>query len=224
MKVKQRTQELYSSAKEYRELVESANSIILRWDKEGRILFLNTFGLDLFGYSPDEIIGRNVMGTIVPEQETTGRDLQFMINDIIKDPAKYKLNENENICKDGSRICIQWTNKAILDENGQFKEILSIGTDITDRKKLEADLIQSRKMEAIGTLAGGIAHDFNNVLAIIFGFTELAQLDKKNPDKVEQDLEQIYTAATRAKDLVNQILTFSRKHKRRHHHREQGAA
>lgn len=83
--------------------------------------------------------------------------------------------------------------------------------DLVHKEKLEEDLRQSQKMEAIGTLAGGIAHDFNNILTAIFGYTELATRHFANKDKLENDLEQIRLASERAKSLVQQILTFSRK-------------
>ncbi len=84
-------------------------------------------------------------------------------------------------------------------------------------EKRTAELRQAQKMEAIGTLAGGIAHDFNNILSAIFGFTQLAQMREKNNPKLCQDLEQVHNAAIRAKDLVQQILTFSRQGEQERH-------
>ena len=87
---------------------------------------------------------------------------------------------------------------------------LQIATDITELKKMEAELRQAHKMEAIGTLAGGIAHDFNNILSSIIGFTELALDDVHKGTLLEDNLQQVYTAGKRAKDLVKQILAFAR--------------
>ncbi len=207
--VKKRTQELHSREKQYRDLVESANSIILRMDQYGHILFLNQFGLNLFGYTKEEIYGRNVIGTILSPDEARAQKLCMAHKKILELPEKYELFENKNICKDGHTIYIQWSNKATIDDRGQFQEILSIGTDITQRKQLEASLYQAQKMEAMGTLAGGIAHDFNNILSVIFGYTELARLSIDDPKKVEEALEQITQGGKRAKNLVSQILTFS---------------
>jgi PAS domain S-box-containing protein len=128
------------SQQKYRDLVESANSIILRWDTTGHITFLNKYGLRFFGFQEGDIVGQHVLGTIVPEAETSGRDLQTLMADICNNPEHYQDNENENIRQDGQKVWVKWANKAIVDEQGQLVEILSVGFDITDRKRAEAAL------------------------------------------------------------------------------------
>ncbi len=123
---------LRTSEKKYRELVMLANSIILRWSPKGQILFLNEFGLRFFGYTESEIIDRYLIGTIVSEVDTAGQNLRQLLEDIQNDPKKFEHNINENICRNGKRVWIDWRNRAVLDEQGQIKEILSIGSDITD--------------------------------------------------------------------------------------------
>ncbi|MDZ8187402.1 MAG: PAS domain S-box protein [Nostoc sp. ChiSLP02] len=141
---RKRTQEaLRQSEAQYRDLVQTANCIILRWDNNGDIIYLNDFGQRLFGFDLDEITGRNVVGTIVPETETSGRDLQALMVDICENPEKYIFNENENLCKNGDRVWIVWANKPILDEQGNLIEILSVGTDATERKRTQAALQES---------------------------------------------------------------------------------
>ncbi len=120
------------SERKYREVVENAPCVILQWTPEGIITFMSKYGLKLFGYTEAELIGHHVVGTIVPEVESTGRDLKTMIDNICANPHAFELNINENICKSGRRVWIQWINKALFDEDGKLREILSIGSDITE--------------------------------------------------------------------------------------------
>lgn len=137
---KQSEEDLKKSEAKYRELVQNANSIILRRDIEGRITFFNEFAQQFFGYTEEEIIGENIIGTIIPETDSTGRDLASMIRQSYKYPEKYLTNENENVRKNGERGWVAWTNRAIRDNDGAIQEFLCIGTDITDRKKSEEAL------------------------------------------------------------------------------------
>jgi PAS domain S-box-containing protein len=136
---------LRESERRYRQLVESANSIILEWDTAGHITFLNRFGQNFFGYSEQEIVGRNVMGAIVPKTETSGRDLQQMIDDMCLHPERYEQNENENIKKDGERVWVSWANKALLEPEGKAVGVLSIGNDVTARRQAEEKLRQQNE-------------------------------------------------------------------------------
>ncbi len=132
---------LRTSEAKYRELVQNANSIILRWTRDGKITFLNEFGQRFFGYTEEEIYGRHVVGTIVPEAETGGRDLSTLMDQVCADPMAFEQNINENMRRDGSRVWISWTNKVVLNAKGEVAEILSIGADITERRTLEKDLM-----------------------------------------------------------------------------------
>jgi PAS domain S-box-containing protein len=201
---------LRESEKNYRELVQSANSIIMRMDTEGKITFFNTYAQNFFGYREEEIIGKNVIGTIVPELNIAGFDLAVMIKDIGAHPERYVSNENENIRRNGERVQVTWMNKAIYDEAGNVSEILCVGIDVTEKWQLEKRLAQAQKMESIGTLAGGIAHDFNNILSAVIGYTELSLIDIPKGSALQNNLQQVLKAGGRAKDLVRQILTFSR--------------
>jgi len=101
--------------------------------------------------------GKMCFGTMISGAESTGRDLKQMISDIIKNPANYEQNENENICKDGKRVWVNWTNRAIQDQNGDIIEILNVGTDITDRKQAQEALRESEErfnLAITGTGAG----------------------------------------------------------------------
>jgi PAS domain S-box-containing protein len=130
---------LRESERKYRELIDNANSIILRWSKEGKIIFLNEFGQKFFGYPSADIIGRHVVGTIVPETESTGRNLQPLMDNICAHPEEFERNINENMRYNGERVWIAWTNKVVMDESGRVNEILSIGSDITEQKIAEEE-------------------------------------------------------------------------------------
>lgn len=127
---------------DYRAIVQSVNSIILCMGMDGTVLFMNNFGLGFFGYSADELAGKSVVGSIVPETDTAGRDLAAMIGDICRHPEQYVRNENENICRSGRRVWISWTNKAVYTAEGERQEILCVGSDITARRKAEKALEQ----------------------------------------------------------------------------------
>lgn len=124
-------QALKESEANYRELVERSNSLILRLDPHGNITFINEFAQQFFGYSKEEILGKNVVGTIVPEVESSGRDLAAMIADLGEHPERYLNNENENLRHSGERIWVAWTNKGVFDAHGVLTEVLCIGNDIT---------------------------------------------------------------------------------------------
>ncbi|HEY9652581.1 MAG TPA: PAS domain S-box protein [Coleofasciculaceae cyanobacterium] len=133
-------QALQESEAKYRELIENANSIILRLDTQGRITFFNEFAQNFFGYTEAEILGRSAVGTIIPETETSGRNLSTLIQDIIRNPEQYQCHENENTRRQGSRVWVAWTNKAIFDAQGQVIGILCIGNDITARHQAQEAL------------------------------------------------------------------------------------
>jgi PAS domain S-box-containing protein len=139
---------LKDSEKKYRELTQSSNSIILKLDKNCNFTFINKFAQEFFGFSKDEIIGRSIFGTIVPEIESTGRNLKNTIDEIYDNPEAFAENENENIRKNGEIVWVAWKNKYIYDDSGKFLEMLCTGYDITNHKQTETAIEKERDLVA----------------------------------------------------------------------------
>ena len=130
-------QALKASEEKYRQMVENANSIILCMDTSGNITFFNQFAQRFFGFYEKEILGKSVIGTIVSEKDVSGKDLVNMIKDIVENPERHSVNENENIRSNGEHVRILWTNKAVIGDEGAIKEILCIGNQAPELHKRE---------------------------------------------------------------------------------------
>ena len=130
------TRDLATSEENYRGVVENAMSVILRLDVQGRITFFNKYAENLFGYRRDEVIGRHAIGTIIPPVSSKGENLTEKFSDLLAHPEKYALAENQNVCRDGRRIWVNWTNQPLYDEQGRLREILCVGADATERVAL----------------------------------------------------------------------------------------
>lgn len=193
------------SEERYRELFENAHDIVYTHDLEGNFTSLNRAAERLTGYTRDEASHMNVVDIVAPEQLKFARQ---MIANTIADsqPTTYELHI---VPKEGHQVVLEVSSRLVYQE-GKPVGVQGIGRDITERKRLEAQLSQAQKMEAIGTLAGGIAHDFNNILAAILGYTELALYDLPQENSAWHYLQDVLKASSRAEKLVRQILTFSR--------------
>jgi PAS domain S-box-containing protein len=167
---KKSEENLKQSKKKFQNLVKNANSIILKLDMYGRIVFINDFGRKFFGFDKFELIGKNAYNTILPPSAKTKRDFNQMLNNIYSNPEKYKNITNENITKSGKRVWISWTNKAIKDKDGNLIGIESVGNDITKRKRARELLKdETRKLEIINQIiiAGNKATNIDSLLSSI---------------------------------------------------------
>lgn len=156
---KKTAQALEQSEQNYRELVENTSSIITRWNAKGEMTFINDFGTRFFGYTLEELVGKPVIGTLVPEISSEGENLRELIDNIFSNPEHYKYVINENITKDGARVWIEWRNQASFDEDGNLSDIFSIGLDITERKIAENALLESeRRLSTLVSNLPGVAY------------------------------------------------------------------
>jgi PAS domain S-box-containing protein len=193
--VDERTARLKESEQQYRQLVQTANNIILTTNTEGILTFINDYGAGFFGYMPDELIGQNIM-IIVPEVESTGRPLKPLVNNILASPADYPINLNENVTKDGRRVWIQWANESLTDRDGRHIGHLAIGIDFTELKKTEEALKNAERLAGIGETAAMIGHDLRNPLQVLQYVVDLQRLrieripsEQRGPDEWERESE-----------------------------------
>ncbi len=172
---------LRQSEANYRNLLQTANSVIIRYDSQGRIHYINDYGVKLLGYEEHQIVGRTLFETIIPETELSGRDVRPMVRDLLRNPQSYPQGEGENLCRDGRRVWMAWSNQAIFNEQGEVVEILSVGNDTTQRRQAEEALQRSEaKFRAIFAnsqvgiyrtrICDGLILDANQRFADLFGF------------------------------------------------------
>jgi len=186
--------------------IEQSGECIVITNENGIIQYVNPAFEEISGYSQEEVLGKNM--NIVKSGK---HDNAFYkeLWDTIKEGRKWN-GRFINKKKDGSLYEEESSISPVRDGAGNITNYVVVKRDITDQIKLEEQIRQVQKMEAIGTLAGGIAHDFNNILGGIMGYTELAYYDMSEDSPVRYDLEQVLKAAGRAKELIRQILTFTR--------------
>ena len=196
---------LRENEQKYRRLVENAVVGVYQATRDGGFRFVNEKMAEMFGYDgPDTIL----------KEVTNIADLYFrplerpIVLKELDETGFLHGREVEFKKKDGSSIWIALSTRKVENDGEIFYEGLM--EDITERKRLEKELQQAQKMEAIGTLSGGIAHDFNNILGIILGNAELAMDDIPDWNPARKNLEEVRKACLRAKDVIQQILSFSR--------------
>ena len=175
------------------------------YDVNGCPLYFNPAFTEIFGWTLNELQGKRI--PFVPEDQQ--KITQLKIKEIYEsgNPVRF---ETKRLSRQQKTIEVLLSAAIIKDSQGINTDLVVNLTDITEQKKIENQLRQSQKMEAIGTLAGGIAHDFNNILSGIFGYVHLAGMNINDPVKIKKNLDQVIKGAQRAAELVKQILAFSR--------------
>ena len=207
---------LRESELRFRTLLQSIPSVAVQgYAQDGTTRYWNAASESLYGYSADEAIGSNLVDLIIPPEMRAG--VRAAMREMFETGRPIPAGELFLMRKDGSKVNV-FSSHALV--KGQVPEMFCVNVDLTERKlaeetrlRLEAQLRESQKMEALGTLAGGVAHDFNNALAMIAGNVELARQDVGPGHTALVSLEEIDKASRRAKDLVQQILAFGRRQK-----------
>lgn len=201
--------DLRMSEEKYRTLVETMPLGVQLTDREGRIIFSNPAHHRIQNREPGELVGKFIWDLVdAPADKERTRNYY---RSLLKEQPHPTTYFSKDRTKNGHLIHTQIDWDYIRDEDGEVQRILSVINDISESMRLEAELLQARKMESLGTLTGGIAHDFNNILSVIIGNNELAMDDMSDHEAMRKCLEEIQFAALRAKDIVSQLLSYSRK-------------
>jgi PAS domain S-box-containing protein len=189
------------------EALEQSLDGIAVTDLEGNLQFVNTAWASVHGYDVAELQGAHVSIFHTDEQ------MASQVNPFLETVLSKGGNNAEvgHVRKDGTEFPTRMSASVFRNSQGEPVGTVAIAHDFTEERELEEQLRQAQKVESIGRLAGGIAHDFNNLLSPILGYTEMLLLDISQDDPRREDLAEIHSAADRAKDLIRQLLAFSRK-------------
>ena len=222
-KIARRLSDALNSLLAYRDLINSEkflntivdnipDMVIVKEIEELRVMRINRAGEKLLGISREEQIGKNLFDLIPKEQAIhyTESDREVLEKGV---PVEIP----EDVVRDikGAQRIVRSKKIPMLDETGKVRHLLIIAEDITELQKLQTRLNHAQKLEALGTMSGGIAHDFNNILQPMLGYSEFLMGDLPPDSRHRKFVEGIYNAVLRAKELVNQILAFSRQSDRK---------
>ena len=196
---------LRESERRYRAVVEDQSELIARRTTDGTMTFANEAFYRFFGISPDTVMGTTYWPPEGEHDRTTALD---SLKGLGPDQPVNSYDARMEL-SDGMVRWVNWTDRAIFDENGEMREVQSVGRDITEKMKLEQELLRAQKLESVGRIAGGIAHDFNNILTSIMGNIALVKLDPEVKGSTDQRLTDAENAVLRAKNLTQELLTFS---------------
>ncbi len=226
---------LEASEAKYRELVDNANAIILRLAPDGTVAYFNEVAEKLFGFPAAEILGKHVIGAIVPETESgSGRDLTLLIEAILSDPSRYAVSENENMTRTGERIWVRWANREIPDRGRPPPHaVLCIGHEMTAQHRLEMELaeyrnrleeqVQARTIELVAArqeaeslarvkseFLANMSHELRTPMNGVLGFAQLGLRLSEGRGKTRDYFTKIIDSGKLLLGVINDILDFSK--------------
>ncbi|MFI5329776.1 MAG: PAS domain S-box protein [Desulfobaccales bacterium] len=187
-------------------VVESAQDIVLSTDMQGKILTWNTAGEHLSGFSLHEVKGQNFFD-FCPDDEQKRMDLVFANLQAGKEAQIVELDLKT---RNGGRIPVAWIFSPMKDHLSQTAGVVAVGRDLTERRKFQAQLLQSQKLAALGVMAGGIAHEIRNPLAVCSSAAQFIMEDDTSPKFRQECAQKIYTGIQRASMIIENLLRFAR--------------
>jgi PAS domain S-box-containing protein len=190
------------------EAIANATDGVAITDEQDRYIYVNGAFAAIGGYAPEELLGKTWQDLVPPEavaglDETVRKTLHTRAIGMLT-------GEMTVVTKGGTRVSAFFRSRALWNGVGNYTGHICIATDISERKKIEEEMIRAQKLESVGVLAGGIAHDFNNILTAIMGNISLALLDAGSEGKMAHRLKEAEKSCIRARDLTQKLLTFSR--------------
>jgi PAS domain S-box-containing protein len=201
--IRRQLAELRESEARYRRIFDAMDDGLLLLDQDGRIVAANPSAAALYGWSPQQLVGRGVSGLLREQDQELARQL-------VSPPADRPLQRSA-ITRDREGQELETEVGAVRLEFQGRPHGLVILRNVSEQRRLERQLLQSQKLESVGRLAGGVAHDFNNLLTPVLGYSEMLLADPGLGEQAHRDLEAIRRAGERARNLARQLLAFSRR-------------
>ncbi len=202
-----------------RQLVDAAKFAVIRWSADGRIRSFNEYAQHFFGYRQDEVLGKSLIGTILPEIDSHGLSAQELLNEIVRQPDAHAPCEHEGKCREGRRVWMNWTHAPIDSPDGDVKEIISVGMNITERKAAEeamkkASMELARSNQDLEQFAYAVSHDLQEPLRMISSYLDLLEEDLLENAQLGDDarafLHYALDGASRMQKLISDLLAYSR--------------
>ncbi|MHC4547506.1 MAG: two-component system sensor histidine kinase NtrB [Planctomycetota bacterium] len=190
----------------FRTLVQTAQDLIWVVDVEGRWSFVNEAARRIYGYAPQEMIGRRYVDFLAPGRLEKDR---AVFREILKGRARH--HETVHVRKDGQHVVLLYNATVVRDDKGRALGTMGTATDVTYQRRMQQSLLLNERLRAVATLGGGLAHDFNNLLTVIIGQAQVAKAKERLPLQLERRLNSILDSAERARKLTEQLVAFARR-------------